>query len=69
MLADPHNTMLLLCRNYYVIGNVYHDGHTFVLYTNGARPPFSVLELWNSLVGTVCHTFRCALRPKLFSRQ
>ncbi|KAI1718131.1 acetyltransferase (GNAT) family domain-containing protein [Ditylenchus destructor] len=54
--------------NYYQINedglNVFYDGYTFVIYTNGSQSPWSVRELCNLVMSMLCAPFRLLLRWK-----
>uniref|UniRef100_A0AC34QJ83 N-alpha-acetyltransferase 60 n=1 Tax=Panagrolaimus sp. JU765 TaxID=591449 RepID=A0AC34QJ83_9BILA len=58
-----HHTTL---QNYYLIGEVYEAGCTFVLNTNRSTSSGSIKEMFNFICAFLCKPFRSFFRPKIF---
>ncbi|WKX91622.1 hypothetical protein Q1695_010001 [Nippostrongylus brasiliensis] len=54
-----HHTTLL---NYYHLKSEYGDACTYVLYTNGSRPPFSIGDVCRSLGTAICFPLKALCR-------
>uniref|UniRef100_A0A1I7X7P7 histone acetyltransferase n=1 Tax=Heterorhabditis bacteriophora TaxID=37862 RepID=A0A1I7X7P7_HETBA len=58
-----HETLL----NYYRMDGAYGDGCTYVLYTNGARPPFSFADVCRSVGAALCFPIKALCRVLVYS--
>ncbi|EYC43163.1 hypothetical protein Y032_0501g2596 [Ancylostoma ceylanicum] len=58
-----HHTTLL---NYYRLKSEYGDGCTYVLYTNGSRPPFSLNDICRSVGTALCFPIKALCRTLFY---
>ncbi|VDK59462.1 unnamed protein product [Cylicostephanus goldi] len=58
-----HHTTLL---NYYRLKSEYGDGCTYVLYTNGSRPPFSLNDICRYVATALCFPVKALCRTLFY---